>query len=73
MAKDEYLNQVHFRLRNWRHQIHQSGGATDLEQKYNRIIDLLTSYQRLGAGAWSEEQAALQTACSEMEQALARV
>ena len=72
MPKDEYLNQIHYRLRNWRQQIHQSGGATELEEKYEFIIHLMTSYQRLGAGAWAEEQAALQSACSDMEQALAR-
>ena len=35
MPKDEYLNQIHYRLRNWRQQIHQTGGATELEEKYD--------------------------------------
>ncbi len=70
MPKDEYLNQIHTRLRNWRQQIREYGGDARLAEKYERIIHLLTSYQRLGAGAWAEEHAALQTACSDMEQAL---
>ena len=70
MPKDEYLDQIHTRLRNWRQQIQECGDEAGLERKYDRIMHLLTSYQRLGAGAWAEEHAALQTACSDMEQAL---
>lgn len=71
MPKEEYLDSLTAKMRNWRKRI-DATQDNELGQKYEEVVDLLTSYERMGAGAWSQEERALDQACSELEQALPR-
>jgi hypothetical protein len=71
MPKEEYLDALTAKMQSWRERL----GADDnpeVGQKYEQVVDLLTSYERMGAGAWREEERALNEACTELEQAFRR-
>jgi hypothetical protein len=71
MPKEEYLDTLTTKMRRWRERIDE-GHDSELEGKYERVIGLITMYERLGACAWREEERALDQACSQLEDALSR-
>ena len=71
MPKDEYLDTLTTKMRRWRERI-DKGQDSEIETKYERVIDLITMYERMGACAWREEERELDQACSQLEEALAQ-
>jgi hypothetical protein len=71
MPKEEYLDALTTKMRSWRERL-GSDQNPEVDAKFEQVVDLLTSYERMGAGAWREEQRALNEACSELEQAFRR-
>lgn len=69
MAKDEYLETLITKMRRWRECINE-GQNGELEAKYERVVALITMYERMGACAWREEERALDQACAQLEAAL---
>ena len=71
MPKEEYLDALTDKMRSWRERL-GSDQNPEVGQKYEQVVDLLTAYERMGAGAWREEERALNEACTELEQAFRR-
>ena len=71
MPKEEYLDALTTKMQSWRECL----GADDnpeVGQKYAQVVGLLSAYERMGAGAWREEERALNEACTVLEQAIRR-
>ena len=71
MPKEEYLDALTAKMQSWRERI-GSDDNPEIGEKYEQVVDLLTAYQRMGAGAWREEERALNQACTELERAFRR-
>jgi hypothetical protein len=71
MPKEEYLDALTVKMRSWRERL-GSDQNPEIGEKYEQVVDLLTAYQRVGAGAWREEERALNEACTELEKAFRR-
>lgn len=71
MPKEEYIDALTAKLQTWRERI-GSDQDPELDAKYEQVVDVLTAYERMGAGAWREEERALDEACSALEQAIRR-
>ena len=71
MAKDEYLQTLTAKLYRWRKCIDE-GKHVEIEAQYERVMDLVTMYERMGACAWREEERALDQACAQLEDALSQ-
>lgn len=71
MAKEEYLQTLTAKLHRWRKCI-DDGQSAELEAKYERVMSLVTMYERMGACAWREEERALDQACAQFEAALSQ-
>jgi hypothetical protein len=71
MPKEEYLDALTTKMQSWRERL-GSDQNSEVGEKYEQVVDLLTSYERMGAGAWREEERALNEACSELELAIRR-
>jgi hypothetical protein len=71
MAKDEYLETLTTKMRRWRERIDQ-GQDGELNEKYERVVTLITMYERMGACAWREEERELDQACAQIEDALSQ-
>ncbi len=71
MPKEEYLNALTATMQSWRERLGPDQNS-EVGEKYEQVVDLLTAYQRMGAGAWREEERALNEACTELEKAFRR-
>ncbi len=71
MPKEEYLSVLTAKMRSWRERLDSDGNA-EMGEKYEQVVDVLTGYARMGAGAWREEERALNVACTELERAFRR-
>lgn len=71
MPKEEYLDALTTKMRSWRERL-GSDQNPEIGAKYEQVVDLLIAYERMGAGAWREEERALNEACTELEQAFRR-
>ena len=71
MPKEEYLNALTAKMQSWRERL-DADENPEIGEKYEQVVDLLIAYQRMGAGAWRQEQQALNEACTELEKALRR-
>ncbi|MDA0206694.1 MAG: hypothetical protein O3A53_08710 [Acidobacteria bacterium] len=58
MPKEEYLDALTAKMRLWRERL-GSNEDPEIGEKYEQVVHLLTGYQRMGAGAWREEERAL--------------
>lgn len=71
MPKEEYLDALTVKMQSWRERF-DADEDPEIGEKYDQVVDLLTAYQRMGAGAWREEVRALNEACTELEKAIRR-
>lgn len=71
MPKEEYLDALTTKMRSWRERL-GSDENPEVDAKFEQVVDLLAAYERMGAGAWREEERALNEACTELEQAFRR-
>lgn len=71
MPKEEYLDALTDKMRTWRERLGADQNP-EIGEKYEQVVDLLTAYERMGAGAWREEERALNEACTELEKAIRR-
>jgi hypothetical protein len=71
MPKEQYLDALTAKMRSWRERL-GSDENPEIGEKYEQVVDLLTAYERMGAGAWREEERALNEACTKLEQAFRR-
>lgn len=70
MARDEYIRQLNAQLHRWRSQLGAGGIDPTVEFKFRKVIAVMTDYQRMGAGAWSEQERALDVACRDLQNSL---
>lgn len=71
MPKEEYLNALTAKMQFWRERF-DADESPEIGEKYDQVVDLLIAYQRVGAGAWRQEEQALNAACTELEKAFRR-